>query len=70
MTPDGQQFLPIYEKTWFRTISDEEMPSFHVRVLHCRPATTDNEPSWNYGNAYGYAWNEVLGEVIYWANSW
>ena len=70
LTSDGEQFSQIYEKKWFRTIDDEEESSFHVRVLHCRPTFYGNEPSWNHGNTYGYAWNEAAREVIYWTSSW
>ncbi len=70
LTPDGEQFSLLYEKKWFRTLNNEAEPRFHVRVLHCRPTFYGNEPSWNHGNTYGYAWNETAREVIYWTNSW
>jgi hypothetical protein len=69
VTSDGEQFLKIYEKKWFRTVRKDQS-SFQIRVLHCRPTFYGKEPSWNHGNTYGYAWNEADKEVIYWTSSW
>ncbi len=69
MTADGEQFSGIFEKKQFWT-HDFEESGFQIRVLHCRPTFYDDEPSWNHGNTYGYAWNDRTREVTYWTSSW
>jgi hypothetical protein len=69
VTGDGRQFSNIFEKKHFWT-RDFEESGFQIRVLHCRPTFYDDEPSWNHGHTYGYAWNDSTREVIYWTNSW
>jgi hypothetical protein len=69
-TEDAKQFSEIFEKNDFRTIDFKDIPKFNVRTLHCRPTFYGEKPSWNHGTTFGYAWNDSLGDVIYWTNSW
>ena len=68
-TQDAKKFAQIYDKNLFWTARDDAF-KFQVRVLHCRPTFYGEEPSWNHGSSYGYAWNEQDREVIYWTCSW
>lgn len=69
ITADAKKFIQIYDKNYFWTARDDTF-KFEVRVLHCRPTFYGQEPSWNHGSSYGYAWNDADREVIYWTSSW
>ena len=69
ITPDAKKFTEIYNGYNFMTFEGDTQ-KFKIHVLHCKPTFYNNEPSWNHGSSYGYAYNNEKKEIIYWAESW
>ena len=68
VTEDAKKYAHSWsERLW---TAEEDAHKFQVRILHCRPTFYGEELSWNHGSGYGYGWNNIDGEIIYWIISW